>query len=121
MLSSVFRRCAFSLAVLPFISWHVSAQISFDTPDFPTGDSPVGIATADFNHDGIPDVVTANQKGHSISVLLGKRDGTLSPKTDYPVGTLPVAIVAADFNGDGIGDVAVLDQSDGVVSIFLGK
>lgn len=85
---------------------------------------PTGLAVADFNGDGIPDVATFNRStdggNGSITVLLGNGDGTFitlaaSPSTGY----LPRAITAGDFNGDGIPDLAVVSLNG--VTILLGN
>src|ERR1700722_10689686 len=46
------------------------------TPSFPNvtysaGGTPTGLAVADFNNDGIPDVAVPNCSGNSMSILLG--------------------------------------------------
>jgi hypothetical protein len=80
---------------------------------YTTGNASPGMFVMDFNDDGNPDIVIAN--GHpddllgnpqTISVLLGKGDGTLQPApTAYEVGFSPTAIATGDFNGDGIRDL----------------
>src|SRR5271170_8251417 len=62
------------------------------------------VLTADFNGDGIPDLVML---GSGISVLLGNGDGTFiaAPSTSVANDT-PSAIAVGDFNGDGIPDLA---------------
>jgi trimeric autotransporter adhesin len=75
--------------------------------------------TADFNGDGIPDLVILGND--TISVLLGNGDGTFtaapSPSTD-----LPGAIAVGDFNGDGIPDLAVAPVLDeGNSEVLLGN
>ena len=77
------------------------------------------VLTADFNGDGIPDLVILGND--NISVLLGNGDGTFtaapSPSTD-----LPGAIAVGDFNGDGIPDLAVAPVLDeGNSEVLLGK
>jgi hypothetical protein len=77
------------------------------------------VLTADFNGDGIPDLVILGND--TISVLLGNGDGTFtaapSPSTD-----LPGAIAVGDFNGDGIPDLAVAPALDeGNSEVLLGK
>ena len=52
------------------------------TPSFPNvtysaGGTPTGLAVADFNNDGIPDVAVPNCSGNSMSILLGTSTGTL--------------------------------------------
>jgi len=41
-----------------------------------TGRSPVSVAVVDVNHDGVPDLVTANPGSNDVSVLLGRGDGS---------------------------------------------
>jgi hypothetical protein len=43
---------------------------------FDAGSNPVSVAVADFNRDGIPDLVVANQDSNNVTVLLGKGAGT---------------------------------------------
>jgi hypothetical protein len=85
---------------------------TFQTPVFygtqDTASGPNVVATADFNGDGFPDVVTANYDGYDTTVFLGKGDGTLQPGATYPSSINPVGIVTADFNGDGFQDFASL-------------
>ena len=91
-----------------------------------TGAAPVAVATADFNGDGTPDLVTANPTGNSVSVLLGNGDGTFTaagtpvPVGGSPSGSQPVGVVVGDFNGDGRADVATADFGDHTVTVLLG-
>ena len=99
--------------------------------DYPVGVAPRSLAVADFNGDGRLDVATANagslgQPGlpaatGSVSVLLGKGDGTLQPAVSLAGGGAPRAIAAADMNGDGNPDLAVANEDAGTVSVLLGK
>jgi FG-GAP-like repeat/Abnormal spindle-like microcephaly-assoc'd, ASPM-SPD-2-Hydin/FG-GAP repeat len=79
----------------------------FGRADFPTGTAPNSIATGDFNGDGIVDLAVANSIDNTVSVLLGKPDGTFAPQVTYATGAGPVGITAGDFNGDGNLDLAV--------------
>lgn len=76
------------------------------------------VLTADFNGDGIPDLVIL---GSAISVLLGNGDGTFTALNSR--GDLSGAIALGDFNGDGIPDLAVapvLDEGEGEVLLGNG-
>jgi hypothetical protein len=41
----------------------------------------------------------------TVTVLLGKGDGTLQDNTDYATGRLPALVVAGDLDGDGVLDL----------------
>ena len=87
-----------------------SAQtFMFNRADFVTGTGPAVVAVGDFNGDGHMDVVTGNDDtANTVSVLLGKGDGTFAPHVDYPVGSAPSGIAVGDFNNDGKLDIAVV-------------
>jgi hypothetical protein len=70
-----------------------------------------GIAVADVDGDGKPDLLVANWVTSSVGVLLGNGDGTFQPAVTYSSGGLsPMAIVAADVNGDGKPDLVVRNE-----------
>jgi FG-GAP-like repeat/FG-GAP repeat len=84
-----------------------------------------GVATADFNGDGVPDLATTDGSvpGHAI-VLLGRGGGSFRSPMLYPVPFGPIAVVAGDFDGDGHMDLATVDYGDsprpGHVSFLFG-
>jgi hypothetical protein len=88
---------------------------------------PNDVAAGDFNGDGIPDLVVANEaQGASLAVgsvgiLLGNGDGTFQPQVNYATGVGSIGVTVGDFNGDGKLDVAVTNRNDGTVSVLLGK
>lgn len=85
---------------------------------------PYSIALGDFNHDGNLDMAVAAAGiigGPSLSILLGKGDGTFLPATNYFTGVGPTSVVAADFNQDGNLDLALTNSLSFYVSIFLGN
>lgn len=71
------------------------------------GNYPIAVAAGDFNGGGITDFAIVNRADNTVSVLLGRIDGTLAPQLTYHTGPEPVAVIAGDFNGDGILDLAV--------------
>ena len=109
------------IALVAITGKAAQSQINFHKPDFDTGKRPVAVAAADFNRDGHLDVVTANEKDNSISVLLNDGKGGFLRRTNYPVGSSPQAVMAADFNNDGVPDVAVANRGSNTISIFLGN
>jgi hypothetical protein len=80
-----------------------------------------GVVSADFNKDGIPDLVAINKSTNNLSVFLGKGKGEfLTPKI-YATGNNPDSVAVGDFNRDGYEDLAVTNYNDGTVSVFLNK
>jgi hypothetical protein len=84
------------------------------------GNKPSSIAVVDLNGDGRLDVAVANQSDNTVSVVLGRADGSFTQKVDYKVGAAPVALASGDFNGDHLPDLAVVNSQDNTVSILLG-
>ena len=87
------------------------------------GELPNAILSADFNGDGQVDIATANTgtSGSSVSVLLGRGDGTFENARAFAVGTKPVVLLSGDFNGDGWLDLATANQISNNVSILFGR
>ncbi len=83
-----------------------------------TGPDPRSMAGADLNGDGKPDLAVANYLNYTVSVLLGKGNGTFGAPTEYTVGLDPASIVIADLTGDGKPDLAVANSGDGTVSVL---
>jgi hypothetical protein len=114
-----------TLAIPPLIS---AQSYVFSSASFSTGLRPIFVATADYNGDGIQDVVVVNQCGSdptclsngSVSVLLGKPDGTFQSHVDYTVGDSPTVAVVGDFNHDGKPDIAVTSSGSNTVSVLRG-
>ncbi|HEX5425285.1 MAG TPA: FG-GAP-like repeat-containing protein, partial [Candidatus Acidoferrales bacterium] len=89
------------------------------------GSQPMWITTADFNNDGIPDLATANENNGTISILIGKGDGTFAASVNdafRPGTTTSIqCVLAADFNGDHNADLAVVDRFNSTVSVLFGN
>ena len=85
------------------------------------GNGPVSVAVADFNGDTIPDLVVANSQDNTVTILLGKGDGTFPSGYTTSVGNQPVFVATGDFNNDGIPDVAVANYADSTIDILLGN
>jgi hypothetical protein len=77
---------------------------------------------ADFNGDGIPDLVVASGgdnwvQGTAVAVLLGKGDGSFQLPLTYVAGGGPNSVAVGDFNGDGCPDLAVANRTS--LSVLL--
>jgi hypothetical protein len=78
----------------------------------------------DLNGDGKLDLVVSNTKTDSISVFLGKGDGTLQtpPKTvSLGASAGPAGVALADYNGDGKLDCAVANTTASTISVLYGN
>lgn len=81
------------------------------------------VAIADLNHDGKPDLVTANYNNDAVGVgvLLGKGDGTFQPAVTYSSGAqYPWSVTVTDVTGSGNPDLLVADLS-GDIGVLLGN
>ncbi|HEV2289116.1 MAG TPA: VCBS repeat-containing protein [Candidatus Acidoferrales bacterium] len=69
-----------------------------------------GVRAADFNKDGHLDIVTVNQDGGVVGLLLGDGKGGFrkAPGSPFLAGDTPWSFSVGDANGDGNPDVAVI-------------
>ncbi|HEU0116880.1 MAG TPA: VCBS repeat-containing protein, partial [Thermomicrobiales bacterium] len=91
---------------------------------FAAGTAPNGVATADFDRDGILDLAVANSgSDNNVSIFLGNGNGTFDPASTPTVtaGTTPAAVTIGDFNADGKLDLAVANNGSDNVSVLLGN
>ncbi|MBI4517330.1 MAG: VCBS repeat-containing protein [Deltaproteobacteria bacterium] len=93
-----------------FISWR---QVPF-------GRQSMSIDSADFNHDGYPDLVIDNLG--VVELLLNDQKGNFSPPLLHRRGGFGAFrhLIARDLNDDGNADVAMSYQGSGDVWVFLG-
>ena len=87
--------------------------------DYATGTTPQSVAVADLGN-GKQDLVVANKGSNTVSVLLGKGDGTYGGKVDYETGEAPTAVAVADL-GNGKQDLVVANSGSNTVSVLLGN
>lgn len=101
------------------ISFAPREDYVFNRPD--TTAYPVHVALADVDHDGKPDVITADFGANSISVFRNTSTQSFlsfDNKLDYAVGTNPTWVTAGDFDGDGKLDLAVANYSSADISLL---
>ena len=91
----------------------------FDVHSYP---HPHGVAVADFDGDGHPDVMTDSWGNNQVELIIGDgRGGLRLPGRFFPTGHRPYErLRSADFNRDGHPDVVTTNLDDDTVSILLG-
>jgi hypothetical protein len=92
---------------------------------FRGGQTSFGLAVADFNRDGHPDIITANQDSDSASIFLndgkggfgfptGEYDGYINgPTPSGPVNAPFSNFTSADIDGDGRPDLLLIEVGPG--------
>ena len=90
---------------------------------FAVGTNPQSVAVADFNGDGKPDIVTANNGANDVTVLLGDGTGGFAeaPGSPFPVGLFPQSVAVRDFNGDGKPDIVTVNSGNNTARILMGN
>jgi len=81
----------------------------------------IGIASADFDEDGDPDVVGSLLAGCPMYRFTNDGSGDLENATAVPCSGTPYHGVAADLDGNGHQDAVFTDLMDGSVKAFLGN
>lgn len=89
--------------------------------DYHTGKRPLSVSFADFNNDGVLDLLVINGQMNTITIFLGNGDGSFEDGKDSGADAGPEHGVAQDFNGDKILDVAILNIQSGSLSLLYGR
>lgn len=84
------------------------------------GRGPAHLITVDLNLDGSADLVSANAKNNTLSILLGKGDGTFRQAMTFQVGPEPTTVATGDVNRDGIPDLLTNARGGGQFTVLLG-
>lgn len=89
--------------------------------DYAAGFRCQDVAIADLDGDGHADLVTANtfQASKSVSVLLGRGDGSFASPVDHVIACSPLRLGVGDLNEDGHPDL-VLSEGNCGVSVMRG-
>lgn len=90
---------------------------------FAVGASPYSIAAEDVSGDGHSDLVTANVGvgRPSVSVLLGRGDGTFERPAGYQTATGSYSVALTDLDGDGSLDIVSTNSFANNLSYLMGN
>lgn len=87
--------------------------------------TPMAFASADFNKDGITDIVVSGKNdldGSGVmTVLFGKGDGGFKGKIDVPTDKFAANLLVADMDNDGLPDIVTSNNESQTVTIFMGQ
>ena len=111
-----FARLFTLLFAITFVSSLASAQITFTPGSIPSGDIGSGsIVSADFNNDGILDLVTIN--ANTLSFYKGLGGGNYANPVNQTIPANLGQVVAADFSRHGTPNLAIAGPQGIVILI----
>ena len=110
-----------TFAGLNFVSVYTNTAGVFSAPlNFPAGGLDAGdVIAADFDLDGIMDVVVTHESGATIGALRGTGGGALGAAATFVVGAQPSTIAGADLDGNGSIDLGVAGRQLPNINILL--
>jgi phosphodiesterase/alkaline phosphatase D-like protein len=92
--------------------------------DFPSGQTPYGLAAGDIDGDGKPDLLITNFDGGTFSIFRNISSpgtittGSLASRVDFTTAANPAGIEIADIDSDGKPDILVSSFGSGVLSVY---
>jgi hypothetical protein len=115
------RTLALPVLLLLFSSTLALAQVTFMSTLIPSGDpSSHNIVAADFNNDGILDLLTVNSA--SLSFYRGLGGARYASAVKQPLSGGGNQVVAADFSRHGTPDLAIIPGNEGThIAVFIGN
>lgn len=100
----------------------------YDPPDlfylyahYEVGKNPTTVTTADFNRDGVTDLLTTNIGNNSLSFLVGNGDGSFREQVQMKVCQEPRAVAVRDLDQDGQLDIALACAGSDQIVIYAGQ
>ncbi|MCC9137618.1 FG-GAP-like repeat-containing protein [Pontibacter silvestris] len=106
-----------------FRNTSTSGTISFASKtDYNTGNGSIGVAIADMNKDGKPDIIVSSGNSGMFSIFKNTTVSpgaiSMAPKQDFPLLTHPDNLTTADLDKDGKPDLIISNFSNESISIF---
>lgn len=100
------------------VKTNASSWIFYQSSTIGVGNTPWGVAAADYDGNGTIDLAVTNFVSNTVSILKNDGSGSFTLSSTVTGLSGPVSIAAADFNGDGAIDLAVTNSSSNSVSIL---
>jgi len=98
----------------------------FDCGHIAPREFSAGVVSADFNGDGLADVIAlslvlppVSGSSSNIKAYLSTAAGVFAAPVFTPDGSNPLYLAAADLNGDGLPDVVSASFDDGALNVFF--
>jgi hypothetical protein len=100
-----------------------SGRLQYDTAITTTANRAhtTGVAIADFDGDGLPDLAASNAVADTVGVIRNAGDSAFGDLLELPARANPSAVATGDFNEDGRQDVVVTSSADNAVCVWLGR
>ena len=89
--------------------------------DFGVGNQPVAVLAADYDGDGLPDLLSVDELSNVIGLMKGFGDGTFRRVATVAPGSKPTGAVLVDVNADSHPDLVVSNFLTQDVTVNLGN
>jgi hypothetical protein len=96
-------------------------QLTYNTTFLPLSGVPGGLAVADINRDGLPDIAVVQDATLSIFFNQGGGSFSASHDTALPPNSVSVQALAADVNNDGKTDIVIAQSQPTQILVLLGN
>ena len=95
----------------------------FSVDTIRVGKGAGSVESADFNKDGYPDIVVANEEDSSVTILINDGKGRFRPAEGSPffANRNPNDICIADVNHDGNPDLGIANTEVSMLTLLLGN
>jgi len=101
-----------------------AAAVSFSYSFYQTPGQALGVASGDFNRDGLPDLAVLHfdsQSAPAVGIRRGIGGGKFGALRNFSIRPNATDIKTADMNGDGRLDLVIAHSSTSVLTVLLGN